>query len=70
MEISMRTAFDFRDDFRKKAMELIGAENKSQAVSQVLDAFVREKRFQRPLDLRDKLHLEDIGEKFREMLGG
>jgi Arc/MetJ family transcription regulator len=67
MEISMRTTLNLKDDVIKQVMELTGAKNKSQAVSQVLDAFVREKRFQRLLDLRGTLHLEENWEKLREM---
>lgn len=48
-------------------MELTGAKNKSQAVNQVLDAFVREKGFQILLELRGKLHLEEHWEALREM---
>ena len=40
----MRTTLNIKDDVIKQVIALTGAKNKSQAVNQVLEAFVREKR--------------------------
>ena len=63
----MRTTLNIKDDIIKQVIELTGAKNKSQAVNQVLEAFVREKQTQKLLKLKGKLHLEDNWKKLREM---
>jgi Arc/MetJ family transcription regulator len=40
----MRTTLNIKDDIIKQVIELTGVKNKSQAVNQVLEAFVREKQ--------------------------
>ena len=63
----MRTTLNIKDDVIKRVLKLTGAKNKSQAVNQVLEAYVREKQTQKLLELRGKLHLEDNWAKLREM---
>jgi len=63
----MRTTLNLKDDIIIEVKRLTGARNKSQAVNEVLEAFVREKRMQKLLDLKGKLHLEDNWKKLREM---
>ena len=60
----MRTTLNIKDDIIKQVIELTGARNKSQAVNQVLEAFVREQQTQK---LKGKLHLEDNWKELREM---
>jgi Arc/MetJ family transcription regulator len=62
----MRTTLNIKDDVIKRVLKLTGAKNKSQAVNQVLEAYVREKQTQKLLELRGKLHLEDNWAKLRE----
>ena len=63
----MRTTLNIKDDIIKQVIELTGAKNKSQAVNQVLEAFVRDKQTQKLLKLKGKLHLEDNWKQLREM---
>ena len=63
----MRTTLIIKDDIIKQVIELTGAKNKSQAVNQVLEAFVREKQTLKLLELKGKLHLEENWKKLREM---
>lgn len=63
----MRTTLNIKDDVIKQVLELTGAKNKSQAVNQVLEAFVQEKRTQKLLNLKGKLNLEENWQKLREM---
>jgi len=63
----MRTTLNLKDDIIKQVIELTGAKNKSQAVNEVLEAFVREKRTQNLLNLKGKLNLEENWRKLREM---
>ena len=55
----MRTTINIKEDIIKQVNELTGAKNKSQAVNQVLEAFVREQQTQKLLVLKGKPHLED-----------
>jgi len=57
----MRTTINIKEDIIKQVNELTGAKNKSQAVNQVLEAFVREQQTQKLLVLKGKPHLGDIG---------
>ena len=66
-EIIMRTTLNIKDDIIKQVIELTGAKNKSQAVNQVLEAFVRERQTQKLLKLKGKLHLEANWKKLRDM---
>ena len=63
----MRTTLNIKDDVIKQVLELTGAKNKSHAVNKVLEAYVREKKMQKLLELRGKLHLEDNWVRLREM---
>lgn len=63
----MRTTLNIKDEIVKQVLELTGAKNKSQAVNQALEAFVREKRTQKLLNLKGKLNLEENWKKLREM---
>ena len=56
-----------KDDIIIEVTRLTGARNKSQAVNEVLEAYVREKRMQKLLDLKGKLHLDDNWKALREM---
>lgn len=63
----MRTTINIRDEIIKQVVEYTGAKNMSQAVNEVLEAFVREKRKQKLFELKGKLKLEDNWQKLREM---
>ena len=63
----MRTTINIKDEVIKQVIEYTGAKNMSQAVNEVLEAFVREKRKQKLFDLKGKLQLEDNWQKLREM---
>jgi Arc/MetJ family transcription regulator len=63
----MRTTLNIKDDVIKQIVELTGAKNKSHAVTEVLEAYVREKQMQKLLELRGTLHLEDNWKRLREM---
>ena len=55
----MHTTLNLKDDIIIKVTRLTGARNKSQAVNEVLGAFVWEKKMQKLLDLKGKLHLDN-----------
>ena len=63
----MRTTINIKDDVIKQVIKYTGAKNMSQAVNEVLETFVREKRKQKLFDLKGKLQLEDNWQKLREM---
>jgi Arc/MetJ family transcription regulator len=63
----MRTTLNIKDDVIQQVLKLTNAKNKSQAVNQVLEAYVRERQTKKLLELRGKLHLEDNWERLREM---
>ena len=63
----MRTTINIQDEVIKQVIEYTGAKNMSQAVNEVLETFVREKRKQKLFDLKGKLKLEDNWQKLREM---
>ena len=63
----MRTTLNLKDDIIIEVTRLTGTNNKSQAVNKVLEAFVREKRMQKLLDLKGKLHLDNNWKALREM---
>ena len=63
----MRTTLNIKDDVIKQVLRLTNAKNKSHAVNQVLEAYVREKQTEKLLELRGRLHLEDNWERLREM---
>ncbi len=63
----MRTTINIKDEIIKQIVEYTGAKNMSQAVNEVLETFVREKRKQKLFELKGKLKLEDNWQKLREM---
>ena len=63
----MRTTINIKDEVIKQVVEYTGAKNMSQAVNEVLETFVREKRKQKLFKLKGKLNLEDNWKKLREM---
>jgi Arc/MetJ family transcription regulator len=63
----MRTTINIKDEVIKQVVQYTGAKNMSQAVNEVLENFVREKRRQKLFDLKGKLQLEDNWQKLREM---
>jgi Arc/MetJ family transcription regulator len=63
----MRTTINIKDEVIKQVVEYTGAKNMSQAVNEVLETFVREKRKQKLFELKGKLKLEDNWQKLREM---
>lgn len=63
----MRTTLNLNENIINELMRLTGAKNRSQAVNEVLEAYVREKQVQKLLELRGKLHLEENWRKLREM---
>lgn len=63
----MRTTINIKDEVIKQVIEYTGAKNMSQAVNEVLETFIREKRKQKLFDLKGKLQLEDNWQKLREM---
>ena len=63
----MRTTINIKDEIIKQVVEYTGAKNMSQAVNEVLETFVREKRMQKLFELKGKLKLEDNWQKLREM---
>jgi Arc/MetJ family transcription regulator len=63
----MRTTINIKDEVIKQVIEYTGAKNMSQAVNEVLETFVREKRKQKLFDLKGKLQLEENWQKLREM---
>ena len=48
----MRTTINIKDEVIKQVVEYTGAKNMSQAVNEVLETFVREKRKQKLFELR------------------
>jgi Arc/MetJ family transcription regulator len=63
----MRTTINIKDEVIKQVVEYTGAKNMSQAVNEVLEMFVREKRKQKLFGLKGKLNLEDNWQKLCEM---
>ena len=63
----MRTTLNIKEEVINQVLNLTGAKSKSQAVTQVLEAYVRDKQTQKLLELRGKLHLEDNWAQLREM---
>ncbi|MBW2050583.1 MAG: type II toxin-antitoxin system VapB family antitoxin [Deltaproteobacteria bacterium] len=63
----MRTTLNVDERILEEVMGLTGARNRSQAINQVLQEFVKKKRLQKLLDLRGTLHLENNWRDLREM---
>ena len=62
----MRTTLNIKEEVINQVLNLTGAKSKSQAVTQVLEAYVRDKQTQKLLELRGKLHLEDNWAQLRQ----
>jgi Arc/MetJ family transcription regulator len=67
LEDFMRTTININDELIKQVVQDTGAKNLSQAVNEVREKFVREKRKQKLFDLKGKLQLEDNWQKLRKM---
>ena len=63
----MRTTINLKDKIVEEVMHMTGAKNKSQAINEVLETYVREKRMKRLLELKGKLNLEENWKALREM---
>jgi len=63
----MRTTLNIKDDVIKMITQLTGAKNRSQAVNEVLEIYIRERQLNNLLKLKGKLHLDDNLHKLREM---
>ena len=63
----MRTTINIKSNILEEVMHLTGAKNKSQAINEALETYVREKRMQKLLDLKGKLSLEENWKALREM---
>jgi len=63
----MRTTINIKSNILEEVMHLTGAKNKSQAINEALETYVREKRMQKLLDLKGKLNLEENWKALREM---
>jgi metal-responsive CopG/Arc/MetJ family transcriptional regulator len=63
----MRTTLNVKNDLINKVLELTGAKNRSQAVNDVLEYFIKEKQINNLLNLKGKLHLDENLKDLREM---
>ena len=63
----MRTTINLKDKIVEEVMHMTGAKNKSQAINEALEAYVREKRMKKLLELKGKLNLEENWKALREM---
>jgi len=63
----MRTTINIKSNILEEVMHLTAAKNKSQAINEALETYVREKRMQKLLDLKGKLNLEENWKALREM---
>lgn len=62
----MRTTLNMKDEIIDKVMLLTGAKNRSQAVNEALEHFIKEKRIKNLLELKGKLHLQEDWKEIRE----
>jgi len=63
----VRTTINIKSNILEELMHLTAAKNKSQAINEALETYVREKRMQKLLDLKGKLSLEENWKALREM---
>jgi hypothetical protein len=63
----MRTTLNIKDDVINKIIELTGAKNRSRAVNEVLELYIKDKRLNNLLSLKGKLHLDENLHELREM---
>ncbi len=63
----MRTTLNLKNDLLNKVLEMTGAKNRSQAINDVLEYFIKEKQMNNLLNLKGKLHLDENLKNLREM---
>jgi len=63
----MRTTINIKEKTVQEVMHITGAKNKSQAINEALEAYVREKRVKKLLELKGKLNLDENWKVLREM---
>jgi hypothetical protein len=63
----MRTTLNINDDTLKKIVQLTGAKNRSKAVNEILEVYIRDKQLKNLLNLKGKLHLDENLHELREM---
>lgn len=63
----MRTTLNLKNNLINKVLELTGAKNRSQAVNDVLEYFIKERQINNLLNLKGKLHLDENLKDLREM---
>lgn len=63
----MRTTLNIKDDVLEKVAQLTGSKNRSKAVNEVLEIYIKERQLNNLLSLKGKLHLDKNLEKLREM---
>ena len=63
----MRTTINIKEKTVQEVMHITGAKNKSQAINEALEAYVREKRVKKLLELKGKLNLDQNWKALREM---
>lgn len=63
----MRTTLNLKDDIINKVTQLTGAKNRSQAVNEILEFYIKERQLNNLLSLKGKLHLDENLNELREM---
>lgn len=63
----MRTTLNIKDDVINKITQLTGAKNRSKAVNEVLEYYIKEKQLNNLLGLKGKLHLNENLSELREL---
>lgn len=63
----MRTTLNLNNDVIDKILQLTGAKNRSQAINEVLEHYIKEKQLSNLLGLKGKLHLDENLSELREM---
>jgi hypothetical protein len=63
----MRTTLNIKDDVLEKVTQLTGSKNRSQAINEVLEIYIRERQLNNLLSLKGKLHLDENLKELREM---
>jgi Arc/MetJ family transcription regulator len=63
----MRTTINIKEKTVQEVMHITGAKNKSQAINEALEAYVKEKRVKQLLELKGKLNLDENWKTLREM---
>lgn len=63
----MRTTLNIKDDVLEKVTRLTGSKNRSQAINEVLEIYIRERQLNNLQSLKGKLHLNENLKELREM---